>query len=223
MSITYNAQGKITLEPTNGNILGITEIVLQRFERTVTRLEAAHPHLDGPAIRRMARDLLEQNIETVTAAVRDSCRKAMMTRPEDALRKDLVGRILFHRMEDMLTDDMHSEKGFARAFTEPVLMTVRDIIGDTHYDNLNEHSARPSLEYCVVHELGASKISWEDFYNQNLVGILLVRIKNLVKRWLAADPGHKRRFIDSVNQHMAHGGPHFDERNFQTLMRVWGV
>lgn len=223
MSITYNPQGKITLEPTKGNVLGITEIVLQHFERTLKHLEKSNASLSPEALRQLARDTLEQNIEEVTERVLESCRNAMMSRPEDALRRDLVGRILFHRLEDKLTNDMENANGFPRAFTSPVLKTVRAIIGDTHYNNLNEHSARPSLEYCVVHELGESRISWEDFYSQNLVSILLVRIKNLVNRWMHAEPGRKRLFMETVNAHLEKSEWSFGDKDFQMLMETWGV
>lgn len=224
MSIQLNQQGKITLEPTNGNVLGITEIVLQHFEKTLLELQERHPELLPDALRAMARDELEKNIQRVTEVVVDSCRKAMMSRPEDALRKDLVGRILIHRLESRLGDDLTCTKNFPRQFIPAILNTVREIIGDTHYNNLNEHSVRPSLEYCIVHELGQSKIAWDDFYNQNLVSILLIRLKNIIKRWLQATPTRLQEFIDTVNAQLEteHHG-FFNQVHCELLLDSWGL
>lgn len=223
MSITYNKQGKIVLEPTAGNILGITEIVLLYFENTMADLEDEFPQLDQKELRRLASDSVESKIERVSKAVEESCRKAMMTLPEDALRRDLVGRILFHRLEEQLSDNMKNELGFSRSYIAPVLKTVRGIIGETQYNNLNEHSIRPSLEYCVVHELDKSEISWETFYSLNLVSLLLVRIKNIIKIWLSKDPERMSQFIEIVNDHNINKSHPFGPNDFQMLMKAWGV
>lgn len=224
MSISLNPQGKITLEPTNGNVLGITEIVLQHFEKTIHEMEERHPSASGEELRALARDELEKNIHRVTEVIADSCRKAMMSRPEDALRKDLIGRILIHRLEDSLSNDLTCDKSFPRQFIPAILRTVRAIIGETHYNNLNEHSVRPSLEYCVVHELGQSKISWDDFYNQNLVSILLIRIKNIIKRWLLDEDGRLDLFMETINAHLEeeHAG-YFTYEHCRLLLESWGL
>ncbi len=221
MSITYNPQGRITLEPTRGNLLGLTKILLRTYERTIEDLERTHPQHEPARLRAMARDWLEQHIDQVTETVQQACREAMMARPEDTLRRDLLGRILFHRLEDRFGDDPVDETTFFRGFVQPVLLVVRELIGETQYDNLNEYSARPSLEFCTVHELSASKVNWDDFYNQNLVNILLVRIRNLLRRWLSA-PDQDLRFIALVNAHLD-GSVKFETRHFTMLISAWGL
>lgn len=220
MSITYNPQGRISLEPTRGNLLGLTEIVLRYYERTLTELERNYPHYEPERLRAMARDWLEQHIDLVTETVHQACREAMMARPEDSLRRDLLGRILFHRLEHRFGDDPSDATSFYRGFVPAVLHAVRAIIGETQYDNLNEHSARPSLEYCTIHELSATKINWDDFYNQNLVNILLVRIRNLLRRWLS-EPARDQRFMDLVNEHM--DSVVFGPSHFTMLITAWGL
>ncbi len=220
MSISYNPQGRISLEPTRGNLLGLTDIVLRYYERTLAELERSHPHYEPEQLRAMARDWLDQHMDLVTEAVQQACREAMMAGPEDRLRRDILGRILFHRLEHRFSDDPHDLTGFFRGFVSPVLQVMRAIIGESQYDNLNEHSARPSLEYCTIHELSATKINWDDFYNQNLVNILLVRIRNLLRRWLS-EPAAPQRFIDLVNQHTA--SALFGTAHFAMLMTAWGL
>lgn len=224
MSISYNQNGKIVFEPTDGNVLGLTEIVLRHFEKTIRMLEKDHPGLSHAEYRRRAREAIETDIQPLTKVVLESCRKAMEYRPDSLLRQDLVGRILFHRLEAYITQREGEEQKFPRSFIKPVLRTMRTIIGEANYETLNELSARPSLEYCVVHELRGSSISWEEFYQQNLVNILMIRIKNILKRWLEEEPERQALFLETVNTHIKSGGTRsFTEQDFKLLMGSWGV
>ncbi|MDJ0842436.1 MAG: hypothetical protein QNK37_38395 [Acidobacteriota bacterium] len=198
MTIKFGKDGKITIEPTPGNVKAIAELVLQQFEERLASRQRKNPDWSPEKQRKFARRDLIKNADELTNQVIEICRQALKARPEHH-RHDLLGRLLMRPIEPHMSDDADDTEKLPRQLIKPVLAAVRTIMGEVSYSNLNEFSVKPSLEFCVVHDLERAVIDWDEFYNQNLVNILLIRLRNALKRWAADQEDVPEAFTRLVN------------------------
>jgi len=222
MSIEYGKDGQIVLHLTNGNVRGIAELVKQRFEDVLAQKEL---HSEGSPrdLRNQAWDEIIADIKGLSQLIHDSSCHALKTSPQSPSRHDLLGRMLMFPLEPHMSNDPTDKDGFPRQFIAPVLEIMKKIIGEDRYKNINDFSVKPSLDFCIVHDLQRSVIDWDEFYNQSLISLLRTRVRNALKRWLDEGEHRPELFMSMVNESLSEdsGVRPFGATDWALLQRCW--
>lgn len=212
MSIKYGKDGKVVLELTEGNVRGLAELVLQHYEEKWDALAATKPGISRKEGRSRALASLMFDIDTLKTNIEAACKAALGGRPDTSDRADLLGRLLIRPVEPFFTDEADAADGVPRHLIGSILGAIREILGEESYHRLNEFSVKPSLEYCLVHDLETAQIDWEEFYSRNLSNLLMIRFRNVVRQWMKDQESPAHAFAKLVNKTYE---PYGDERAFR--------
>jgi len=217
MTIRYEKDGTFSLVTSEGNLEGLTQIVLGAFEEKLLIRERERPDLPTERQRALAREDLLAEVSGLVARVNETCRRALAAVPSGTGRVDLVGRILMRPLEPAMETG-----GFPRHLIAPVLSALRHIIGEDSYEKLNEYSARPNLELCVVHELAGPQFDWDAFYQRNLRNIIWKRCHNALTRWIAEREAGVTALVDLINARFEEdAGRAFTAEDWRLLEESW--
>ena len=210
------------LDITESNISYITEIVLQEFIKKLQKEKQKNPRHAFDKILRTTHDQVLTNNDVIVSLVQQACRDAILMEPNLRDREDLFGRIL---VQCILGSDLPNDRWksrFEAHFIRPLLVNVREVLGESNYIYFNNVLKETLYNHCVIRDLKHAEIDWNEFFSQHTVTLML-RKTLLVKKWLESSEENRDTFINKMNTFLkdTESLVSFVEGDLEIILQCW--
>lgn len=212
MGIELTGGGDFKLEVTPNNIERIADGL-------IALLREHYAPLVEPVHHGALQDAVSELVPELTARIKAECRKAFQAEPDLNQRKDLMGRVLIHKILVDISEDERRVDLFTHQWARPLLFAVRSALGEERYDFLNNVLRNTLLNHCVVRDLKTSTVNWNEFYNEKMIDISLKKTK-LLRNQLENEADGRKKFLDNINSQIEEGPP-FSEEDLDIALHAW--